>query len=873
MALDADGLRSAFTRFFVAHDHVALPAAGLIPHDPSVMFTIAGMVQFKPYFLGEQTPPAPRATTIQPCFRMVDIDIIGTTARHATFFEMLGNFSFGDYFKEMAIPLAWELVTEVLGFDPERLWVTVHESDTDASGIWQDIAQLPSERIQRMGEDNFWKMGDTGPCGPCSEIYFDRGESYGAGGGPAQGSEERYVEIWNLVFMQYERQPGGELVELPRKNIDTGAGLERILALLQGVDTLFETDLIAPVLAEAARLTKVVPGADPTSDVALRIIADHARAMTFLISDGVFPTNEGRGYVLRRVIRRAVLRAHQLGVSMLITPELVEIVTQVLARAYPKLARDKSLISTVVAHEEEAFRRTLRSGSALLESELASGGQALSGEIAFRLHDTYGFPIDLTEELVQSRGVALDRAGFDQAMEEQRARARRAGRAAASESGEAELWRSLREEFGPSEFVGYREQSTTSRVLAVVPRPGQELVNIDGEGLPPGAELVDVVLDVTPFYAEGGGQVGDSGLIEVLTGRFRVLDTTRAAEGVIRHSGYLLEGELEPGAEARVAIDAERRSAIRRNHTATHLLHGALRALLGAHVQQHGSLVAPDRLRFDFNHFAPLKPEELLSLESVVNQEILTDEAVHTYETTKTAAEEAGAIAFFGEKYGEVVRVVEAGEFSVELCGGTHVSALGMIGPFRIVSEASIGANTRRIEATTGRATLEDYRYQQQLLEESARVLHTSTLELPGAINRVVERQHQLEEELRVLRLGQLREHAEQLVASQNSGRIVGRRDGLDQNELRELALLVRDRPGIEAVALIGASTADRVGLVVATTTSSGLDARALATDAARLVGGGGGGTPELATAGGRDTSRIAEAQALLASLLSISVP
>jgi alanyl-tRNA synthetase len=869
MALDANGLRKAFTGYFVDRGHLSVPGAGLVPHDPSVMFNIAGMVQFKPYFTGEEPPPAPRATSIQPCFRMVDIDIIGTTARHATFFEMLGNFSFGDYFKEQAIPLAWEFVTNVCGFDPERLWVTVHESDTDASGIWQEAAGVPSARIQRMGEDNFWRMGDIGPCGPCSEIYYDRGPAYGPEGGPAHGGDARYVEIWNLVFMQFERLASGELVDLPRKNIDTGAGLERMLVLLEGVESIFETDVIAPVLEEAARLTRTRPGEDPQNDIALRIIADHARAMTFLVSDGVFPTNEARGYVLRRVIRRLVLRAHQLGMSELITPLLVGVVSEVMSEAYPKLVRDRSLVETVVAHEEEAFRRTLRQGRALFDAELATGTKALSGEVAFRLHDTYGFPIDLTEELAAAQGVTVDRASFDLAMSEQRERARQADRSRANADDEAELWRSLLEEFGPTDFVGYRENATSSRVLAVRHRDDAHFENIDGQAAPQGAELLDIVLDVTPFYAEGGGQVGDTGIIEAPTGVVRILDTTRAIEGVIRHTGYLLSGELEAGAEVSASIDTERRAAIRRNHTATHLLHGALRSLLGGHVQQKGSLVAPDRLRFDFNHFSGLSKAEITEIERIVNEEILTNESVRTYETTRLAAQEAGAVAIFGEKYGDVVRVVEAGDFSTELCGGTHVGALGMIGPFRILSEASIGANTRRIEATTGLRTIEDFNAQREVLESAAEQLHTAPNELADALVRTLEHQHQLEDELRAIKASQSRSVAGELAATATNGRVVARVDGLDPNALRELALAIRDHEGIDAVGLIGASAPDRVGLVVATRKSAGIDAKAVAADAAGLLGGGGGGSPELATAGGRDVAAIDQAKARLDALLS----
>ncbi|MDA8291144.1 MAG: alanine--tRNA ligase, partial [Actinomycetota bacterium] len=748
MTMDADGLRSAFTRFFVERGHAALPAAGLIPHDPSLLFTIAGMVQFKPYFTGEQVSPVPRATTIQPVFRTVDIELVGTDARHNTFFEMLGNFSFGDYFKERAIPYAWELVTEGLGFDPDRLWVTIHESDADASGIWQEAAGLPPERIQSMGEDNFWRMGATGPCGPCSEVYFDRGERFGASGGPAHGGEDRYVEIWNLVFMQYDQAADGSLSELPKKSIDTGAGLERLLTLIQGVDTVFETDVMAPLVEEAARLTRHAPGQTERGDVALRILADHARAMTFLVSDGVFPSNEGRGYVLRRVIRRAVLRAHQLGVADLVTPTLVGAVARTMGNAYPKLVRDASLVETVVGHEEEAFRRTLRAGSALLDEELDRAGPAVAGEVAFRLHDTFGFPVDLTEELAAERGVSLDRAGFEEAMRAQRERARRSGkRSAAAASSASEVWREVLAQFGPTRFLGYQATTAEGRVLAVEERPaGASVRSDDGEGAPPGALVLDLVLDATPFYPEGGGQVGDTGTIEGPSGRFRVLDTTRALDGVVVHTGFVVEGEIVAGEEVGAAVDAERRESIRRNHTGTHLLHWALRTVLGEHVTQQGSLVAPDRLRFDFSHFAPLTSEELASVDALVNSAILRDEPVRVYETSKGEAERAGAMAFFGDKYGEVVRVVEAGRGSVELCGGTHVHALGMIGPLRIVSESSIGANTRRIEATTGHESLAAVRANESILARSSEALHTTPAELTATIVKLLDHERSLED-------------------------------------------------------------------------------------------------------------------------------
>ena len=868
--MNADQLRNTFTKFFVDRGHLALPAASLVPNDPSMLFTIAGMVQFKPYFLGESPPPGPRATTVQPCVRTVDIDVTGTSARHVTFFEMLGNFSFGDYFKDLAIAYAWELLTGELGLDPEHLWVTVHVSDDEAEALWRDIPGLLPGRLQRLDEDNFWKMGETGPCGPCSEIYFDRGSQYGPGGGPAQGGE-RYVELWNLVFIQYNRHADGSLTELPQRNIDTGAGLDRILTQIQGVESVFDTDLIAPILDAASAVTGRVYGSTEETDVGLRIVADHARTFTFLISEGVFPSNESRGYVLRRLIRRAVLMAQRLGAKGLVTPDVIDVVTDVMGGAYPKLQRDRDLVKRIAVHEEEAFLRTLRSGTTLLEAELATGGSAVGGDIAFQLHDTYGFPIDLTEEIARERGIEVDRRGFDIAMQEQRRRAREAGRAGTAAAEDvAAAWSEIRMKFGPTQFLGYQEVDVESRVLAVMPSSVEHLfANVDGEQAPDAAELIEVFLDRTPFYAEAGGQVGDTGSITTSTGRVRVLDATSVVEGLTRHLGYLLEGSIEAGQEAAAAIDRERRESIRRNHTGTHLLHWALRQVLGDHVRQQGSLVAPDRLRFDFSHFGPMSEEEIGRAEDLVNSEILRNEPVRVHETTRQEAEGAGAMAFFGEKYGDIVRVVEAGDHSVELCGGTHVNALGTIGPLQVVSEASIGSNTRRIEAVTGEASLARLRLFERTVEEAAQRLRTQPMDLPSALDRLLASQRALEEQLRTLRSEQLRNEADVLAAEAGgagatggsaTGRVVGRRDGLEAGELRDLAIAVRDHPGVEAVGLAGVTGPERVALVVAARKGSGIDARAVAALAATAVGGGGGGTPELATAGGRNVAGIEEA-------------
>jgi len=870
--MQAERLRRAFTEFFVERGHTALAPATLVPNDPTVLFTIAGMVQFKPYFLGEAPAPHLRATTIQPCLRTTDIEIVGTTERHCTFFEMLGNFSFGDYFKDQAIPWAYEFVTEVLGFELDRLWVTVHESDDEAAEIWPSTTPIPAERVQRLGEDNFWQMGDVGPCGPCSEIFLDRRPELGAGAGPANDPSDRYIEFWNLVFMQSERWADGTMTPLPKRNIDTGAGLDRLLVILQGVPNVQAIDAVAPIVWTAERLTGRRLSEAGAVETGLRVIGDHSRAFTFLVADGVFPSNEGRGYVLRRLIRRAVLRANQLGSRDLVVPDLIDSVVATMGGAYPKLVSDAERIKKVAVHEEEAFLRTLRQGTALLETELEKGAATIPGDVAFRLHDTYGFPYELTVEISEERGVGVEAEGFEAAMAAQRERARQGSKAAdVTPEAVAEAWRTLRVTHGATEFLGYSETIADVQIVAVLPSAmPADFANVDGECSPEGSQLLEVFLDRTPFYAEGGGQVGDTGEITTPTGRLRVIDTTAVVEGLTRHLGYLIDGVIETG-EATAVVDAERRDAIRRNHTGTHLLHWALREVLGDHVRQQGSLVAADRLRFDFSHFGPVTPAEIARIEDLVNAEVLGDSPVSTDISSREEAEAGGAIAFFGEKYGDRVRVVHAGHASVELCGGTHVAALGMIGPMRVVSERSIGSNTRRIEAMTGTATLSMMRAADQALSETAELLQATPSEVPVAAERLLSRQRALEDELRGLRTAQLGVDAAMLAeeAAGNGGIVVARRDGLDANALRDLALSVRDRPGVRAVGLAGLAGQDRVALVVASQADSGVDARTVAAEAAKAVGGGGGGSPELATAGGKLAAGIPEALDRLRALLA----
>ncbi len=852
--MDANGLRRAFTGFFVERGHTAVASAGLIPHHPRApLFTNAGMNQFIPYFLGEEQPPFTRATSVQRCVRVRgkhdDIELIGRTNRHLSFFEMLGNFSFGDYFKADAITFAWQLLTDVLGLDGDRLWVTVHPSDEEATAVWRDGVGLPAERIRSL-EDNFWEMGETGPCGPCSEIHYDKGDAFGPGGGPDAGGEERYVEIWNLVFTQYDRLADRTLTDLPRRNIDTGAGLERILPLLQGVGTVWDTDAVRPVIAAAESVTGRSYGDDPEVDVSLRVLADHGRCMTFLVNDGAFPSNEDRGYVVRRIIRRAVRQAFQLGVTKSVTPGLVRATADVMGEAYPELSRNIDFITGVVEREEERFRRTLTSGLSILEEQMA-GGERISGEVAFRLHDTYGFPVDLTREMAAEHDVEVDLEGFHVAMGEQRRRGRRSG--AGINDGEggvlgagSEDYRELLEQFGTTEFSGYGESEVEGRVLAVVPV---------GDG------RAEIFLDRTPFYAEGGGQVGDTGTIRTGSGQATVVDTTAPLPGLHRHLA-VVEGELHPGQEAVGAIDTDRRSSIRRNHTGTHLLHWALREVLGPHVKQQGSLVAPDYLRFDFSHFSGVSEEDLERVQQLVNEQVLANEPVRAYETSRAHAEEMGALAFFGDKYGDFVRVVEAGPRSVELCGGTHVGALGTVGPILVTSESSIGSNMRRVFALTGAGSLERVRDEERLLQRAAGLLRAEPGEVPAAVERLLEREQGLRAELRLLRSQAAAAEAGQMAALATGGHVVARRDGLAPDQLRELAVAVRGQPGVQGAVLIGSPDGQRVALVAAVDPGGGIGAASLVGPAARTVGGGGGGKGDVVTAGGRDASRIDEALA-----------
>ncbi len=859
----ADELRQSFIDFFVARDHVAVPSASLIPHDPTVLFTVAGMVPFKPYFVGDETPPFKRATDSQKCVRAGgkhnDLDDVGRTARHLVFFEMLGNWSFGDYFKEKAIPWAWEYSTETLGFDGDRIWITVHDSDDEAEQIWHDVVGVPMARIQRMGDkDNFWQMGDTGPCGPCSELHLDRGSGYGPDGGPRNDPHgDRYFEFWNLVFMQYDQAPDGSRTPLPKKNIDTGAGLERILSLLQGVESVWETDLLMPLIDKACSLTGRTYRTGEYGDrdsFAVRVLAEHARSSTMLVGDGVFPSNEARGFVLRRIIRRAIRYAYLLGTEQAVMPALADVAIDVMGGAYPDVARQRDFITGVLAKEEERFRHTLRNGLSILESELADSTKELSGSTAFVLHDTYGFPLELTQEIAGERGVDVDVAGFEVEMAQQRERAK-AARRTAGDDANLDSYREVVEEFGTTIFTGYEEDSTEGRVVAVIASATDE-----GE--------LEIFLDRTPFYAESGGQVGDTGTITTDSGTAEVLDTTFALPNLRRHRARITEGSITAGQLATAAIDVPRRERIRRNHTGTHLLHHALRTVLGEHVKQAGSLVAPDRLRFDFSHYAPVTADEIERIERIVNEETLANTPVRATETTKSEAEAMGAVAFFGDKYGDVVRVLEAGP-SLEFCGGTHVRATGDIGTVKIISEGSIGSNLRRIEAVTGEGSVALLQRDERVLSEAAKLVGVPAEELVEGVQRRLDEMRALAEEVKALRARLASDRAGELATTATDGAVVERVDSLSPGELRDLALAVRNAAGVEIVVLIGQTTTGGVSIVGAVQPGLGIEAAALIRDAARAVGGGGGGRGDVATAGGKDPGGIDEALRIAAKAIA----
>ncbi len=858
----ADQLRAAFTDFFVAKGHTKIPSASLIPHDPTVLFTVAGMVPFKPFFVGDEVPQYRRAVSVQKCARAGgkhnDLDDVGRTKRHLVFFEMMGNFSFGDYFKNDAIPWSWELVTEVFGFDGDRLWITVHESDDEAEAIWHEQVGVPMSRIQRLGDaDNFWQMGETGPCGPCSEIHIDRGPKFGPEGGPLNDQHgDRFLEFWNLVFMQYNHAKDGTRTPLPKPSIDTGAGLERILALTQGVDSVWETDVLFPLIQEAQSLTsaKYISGDyEDRNSFSLRVLAEHARSATMLINDGVFPTNESRGYVLRRIIRRAVRHAYLLGCEQPVMPRLAQTAIEVMVGANPDLRANADFILGVLTKEEERFRQTLKTGVAILEDEMTTNS-SLTGKSAFLLHDTYGFPLELTQEIAGERGVEVDVAGFELEMSAQRVRAKAARKGTRTNASAVSSYRSVLDEHGITNFVGYTQDESEGIVLAVI-----EVEATAGAAGGDDSELVEVFLDFTPFYAESGGQVGDTGTIRTDTGQAEVLDTTFALPGLRRHVCRMSGGAIVEGQRASARIDVESRNSTRRNHTATHVLHWALRKVLGEHVKQAGSLVSPNRLRFDFSHYAPVSAEEIERIELLANGQVLSNAPVRAYESTKEEATNLGAIAFFGDKYGDIVRVLEAGT-SVELCGGTHVQATGEIGFIKIIGESSIGSNLRRIEAVTGKQSIEYVLEMSRTLSHLSEILSAGPESIIPAVDRKIRELASANDEIKELRSVAVRARSGSIAAAAKDGIVVARVDDISASDLRDLALAVRASGVMRAVVLGGVTDTGGVALVAAIQEGFTANAGELIKDAARAVGGGGGGKGEIATAGGKNPAALDEA-------------
>jgi len=862
--VNAEQIRNTYLSFFEERGHRIVPSASLVPsvHDPSVLLTTAGMQPFKPYFLGRERPPAPRLADVQKCFRTTDIEEVGNTARHLTFFEMLGNWSFGDYFKAESIPWGWELSTQRFGMDPERIWATVFGGDEqlglgpdeEAIEIWKSVG-MPEERIVLLGrEDNFWQAGPSGPCGPCSELYLDRGEDFGAAGERPGDDTDRFLEFWNHVFMTYDLSPEGELTELPMRNIDTGMGLDRMAAILQDVPSVFETDLIRPLIDLAEELSGRSYDEGGAVTRAMRIVADHSRGAAFLIADGVVPSNEDRGYILRRIMRRAIQQGRTLGLEAPWLGRFAERTIEIMAGAYPELAAERETIARWVGDEEESFGRTLERGTELLERLVAEAREAGTSWIdaadAFQLHDTYGFPYDLTKELLGERGLSVDDGGFEELMEEQRQRARVGAATAHGAEDRHEKVIAFAGEAPPTRFVGYESLRARTGLAAVAADDGRALVK----------------LEESPFYAEGGGQVADSGVLRWDGGEARVVDVYRVGED------QALEVEPGGGIEAGVAVEAqvdrEARHATMRNHTATHLLHAALRERLGEHVRQAGSAVRPDKLRFDFTQGQALSAEDLAAIEDRVNEWIKASRPVRWLEMERAEAEKLGAMALFGEKYGEWVRVVEVEGVSRELCGGTHVANTAEVGIFKIASEGSSAANVRRIEALTGPAAIDWFRQREEQLREVGELLGSPQDPLTGA-RRAAERLREAGEGAKQAAKQMLGEEAERLVAAaEESGGVAvvaAQAPSADQKQLLELANRVQSKLGGESAIALGGADGSKVGLVVLVSKGAvgkGVSAAAVVREAAPLVGGGGGGRDEMAQAGGKDAAKLDEALA-----------
>ncbi len=876
-------IRSAFLEFFAKEGHEIVPSSPLVPrNDPTLMFTNAGMVQFKNVFTGAEKRPYSTATTAQKCVRAGgkhnDLENVGYTARHHTFFEMMGNFSFGDYFKDRAIELAWKLCTDTFGLPKDRLLVTVYHTDDEAFGLWKKIAGLPEDRIIRIAtSDNFWAMGDTGPCGPCSEIFIDQGDKL-QGGPPGSPDEDgdRFLEFWNLVFMQYEQLTPSERVDLPRPSIDTGMGLERMSAVLQGVTSNYDTDLFKALIGASVDVIGV--DAEGPRKPSHRVIADHLRASAFLVADGVLPSNEGRGYVLRRIMRRAMRHAELLGARDPVMFKLVPTLVREMGDAYPELRQQQALISETLKLEETRFRKTLARGLQILDEETAKlkSGDTLSGDVAFKLHDTFGFPVDLTQDALRSREIKVDTAAFETAMEKQRAEAR-ASWAGSGDTATEKVWFSVRDKAGATEFLGYDTESAEGAVVALV-KDGEEVQTLKA------GETGFVVLNQTPFYAESGGQVGDTGTMTGPGVSLEVTDTVKRADGVFVHAVKVIKGELAPGMALELKVDHARRTAIRANHSATHLLHEALRRVLGDHVAQKGSLVAPDRLRFDFSHTKPISPDEIAEIEAMANRLVLQNEPVVTKLMAVDEAVASGARALFGEKYGDEVRVVSMGSdreggasqkaFSVELCGGTHVGRTGDIGLVAITGESGVAGGVRRLEAATGEGARRLLREESRALDEITGLLKAPVSEAPARLAALLEERKKLERELadakKKLALGGGGGGADAAPEAKDIGgvKFLGRvLKGIPAKDLKGLVDDAKKQIGSGVVSFIAVDDENRASIVVGVTADQTNRANAvdLVRTASEALGGkGGGGRPDMAQAGGPDG---AKADAALAAV------
>jgi alanyl-tRNA synthetase len=865
--VDTHEITDRFLRHFEGRGHTRVPSAPLILDDPNLLFVNAGMVQFKPYFLGEAPPPYPRATSVQKCVRTPDIDEVGKTTRHNTFFQMAGNFSFGDYFKEGAIANAWELITGSqdeggFGLDPDRIWATVYEGDAEAAGLWRKLTGLPGERIQiRDGKDNYWDMGVPGPGGPCSEIYYDRGPAYGREGGPV-ADEDRYIEIWNLVFMQDVRGEQSPKLgfppigELPKKNIDTGMGVERVATILQGVENVYETDLVRPVIGRAEEFSGRRYGANHADDVRFRVIADHARTGVMLIGDGVTPGNDGRGYVLRRLLRRIVRSTRLLGVQEPVLQAFAEVVRDTMGPTYSELVSGFDRISEVVRVEEEAFLATLTSGSRIFDLAAAEtkrdGGDVLAGDKAFQLHDTYGFPIDLTLEMASEQGLSVDEAGFRTLMDEQRKRAKADAATRKSGHGDLSEYRKVLEQHGETEFLGYTELQAAAKVVGLLEN-GLPVRSV-AEG-----HKAELVLDRTPFYAESGGQVADTGVLIGDGVELKVLDVQKIVPGLFVHRVEVVAGEVGLDTEVTGSVDGHRRLSIERSHSATHLVHAAVRGAYGKRAAQAGSLNSPGRMRFDFTTPGSVSADILTEVEEEVNEYLQTDVEVQNYVTTKDKALELGAVALFGEKYGNDVRVVDMGDYSRELCGGTHVDRIGQLGLVKLVSDSSIGSGVHRVEALVGPDALKYVRKEQLLVSQLANTFKVPSDQLPARIEDVLTRLKNAEKEIEQLRTQQVLGSAGALAdRAQDAGGVSVVAEvvpDVDGNGLRALASDIRgrlgERPGVVA---LFAPSGDKVAFVVATTAAArdkGIAAGKLVPSFAGAIGGRGGGKPDMAQGGG----------------------